>query len=125
MKAIKPSLSDICDKIFQGIITGSDKVFLLEQKKSDDNKKIVELYSKSLNKLVKIERAVLRPLLKGSLEIRRYKIVKSNKYAIFPYSIIGKTAKLIPFKELQNKFPLCADYLIANKKLLEDREHGK
>ena len=125
MKKVHPVLSDVCDKIFQGIITGSDKVFLLEQKAPNDNKRVIELYSKSLNKTVKIEREMLKPLLKGSLEIRRYKIAKSDKYVIFPYSIEGQVAKLIPFKELENKFPLCADYLTTNKKTLEEREHGK
>lgn len=125
MKNIDTALSDICDKIFQGIITGADKVFLLEQKTPDDTKKTVELYSKALNKTIKIEREILKPLLKGSLEIRRYKIVKSKKYVIFPYHINGQVAKLIPFKELENRFPLCAEYLTANKKTLEEREHGK
>ncbi len=124
MSLIKPVLSDVCNKIFQGIITGADKVFVLELK-DEIEKEIVELYSKALERNVKIESALLRPLLKGSLDIRRYRIVGPKRYVIFPYSVNGTTAKLIPFHELEKRFPKCASYLLLNKKILEEREHGK
>lgn len=44
---------------------------------------------------------------------------------IFPYYVEGETANLIPFHELEEKFPYCASYLKLNKKTLEEREHGK
>jgi hypothetical protein len=124
MSLIKPILSEVCDKIFQGIITGADKVFVLEIK-GEPQKKVVELYSKALGRNVKIERKLLRPLLKGSLDIRRYRIVTPKKYVIFPYYIKGSTAKLIPFAELEKNFPYCARYFVLNRKILESREHGK
>lgn len=124
MSLIKPVLSDVCDKIFQGIITGADKVFVLELK-GEFEEEIVELYSKALERSIKIEKRVLRPLLKGSLDIRRYKIVTPKKYVIFPYYVNGTVAELIPFTELENKFPNCANYLKLNRNILEEREHGK
>jgi hypothetical protein len=124
MSLIKPALSDVCDKIFQGIITGADKVFVLELKGGFE-KEVVELYSKSLERNVKIERKLLRPLLKGSLDIRRYRIVSPKKYVIFPYYVEGAIASLIPFHQLEGKFPNCANYLKLTKKTLEEREHGK
>jgi adenine-specific DNA-methyltransferase len=124
LSTIKPVLSDVCDKIFQGIITGADKVFILEFKRQIDGD-IFELYSKALNENVKIEKEILKPLLKGSLDIRRYKIITPKRYVIFPYAIVGSAAKLIPFDELKRKFPNCASYLQTNKKALEKRERGK
>ena len=124
MALIKPVLSDVCNKIFQGIITGADKVFVLELKSGIDCEE-VELYSKALGRNVKIERKLLKPLLKGSLDIRRYKIVNPKRYVIFPYNVTGSIAKLIPFDELETKFPNCANYLKLNRKMLEEREHGK
>ena len=124
MHYIKPILSEVCDKIFQGIITGADRVFVLELKSGYETP-IVELYSKALERNVKIEKRILRPLLKGSLDIRRYTIVNPEKYVIFPYYVEGETANLIPFNELEEKFPLCASYFKFNKKTLEEREHGK
>ena len=124
MSLVKPVLSDVCDKIFQGIITGADKVFVLELKSGIENE-IVELYSKALERNVKIEKKLLRPLLKGSLDIRRYRIISPKKYVVFPYYINDSTVKLIPFHELEAKFPNCASYLQLNKKILEEREHGK
>ena len=123
MSSIRPVLSDVCDKIFQGIITGADKVFVLELE-SDIDQEVVQLHSKALGKSVKIERKILKPLLKGSLDIRRYKIVSPTKYAIFPYQINGLVAKLIPFNELSAMFPNCSNYLKSNRKTLEEREHG-
>lgn len=124
LSSIKPVLSDVCNKIFQGIITGADKVFVLELKGGIEEE-IVELYSKAIGRNVKIERKLIRPLLKGSLDIRRYRIVSPKKYVIFPYNVKGATAKLIPFRELEDEFPNCASYLQLNKRILEEREHGK
>ena len=124
MSLVKPVLSDVCDKIFQGIITGADKVFVLELNGGVE-KEVVELYSKALERNVKIERRLLRPLLKGSLDIRRYRIVSPKKYVIFPYYVDGAIASLIPFHELERRYPNCASYLKLTKKTLEEREHGK
>lgn len=124
LASIKPVLSDVCDKIFQGIITGADDVFILEFKRNLSDE-ACELYSKALGKNVRIEKEILRPLLKGSLDIRRYKIVSPKKFVIFPYSISGSAVELIPFDDLESKFPECARYLEANKRVLEEREHGK
>jgi len=124
LASIKPVLSDVCNKIFQGIITGADDVFILEFKNTIANE-VFELHSKALGKNVRIERGVLKPLLKGSLDIRRYKIVNPKRYVIFPYSISGSAAKLIAFDELEAKFPECAHYLKSNKRVLEERERGK
>jgi hypothetical protein len=66
-----------------------------------------------------------KSVTKGSLDIRRYRIVPPKKYVIFPYHINGSTAKLIPIAELEKNFPYGAKYLILNRKTLEAREHGK
>jgi hypothetical protein len=64
-------------------------------------------------------------LLKGSLDIRRYRIIAPKKYVIFPYYINGNSASLIPFNDLKSKYPNCATYLEENHKTLGEREHGK
>jgi len=124
LRSIRPVLSDVCDKIFQGIITGSDKVFVLIFEKQIDSQTF-SLFSPALNDTVEIESKLLRPLLKGSLDIRRYRIVSPKKFVIFPYSITNSKAQLIPFEELETKFQKCANYLKLNKKTLENREHSK
>jgi hypothetical protein len=124
MSMIQPTLSTVCDKIFQGIITGADDIFVLELK-SDSGIDSLELFSKTLEHNVTIERKLLKPLLKGSLDIRRYRIVTPKKYVIFPYYIDGNSVSLIPFNDLKSKFPNCARYLEENRKALEERERGK
>ena len=48
-------LESINERIFQGIVTGADPIFIVEKLSSEDTGKTVEVYSKLLNKKVKIE----------------------------------------------------------------------
>ena len=44
---------------------------------------------------------------------------------LFPYKLVGDRHELFSTAEMKRKFPSAWRYLVANKKLLEDREHGK
>jgi type I restriction-modification system DNA methylase subunit len=111
-------LADVADRIFQGIVTGADKIFLLE--KSGD-----VYYSRELDKKVRLEKELLHPLLKGSLDIRRYSQPEPELVVLFPYKIDEGTASLISSKEFQDKYPRAFQYLKDCKAILEKREHGK
>ncbi|MFH0991116.1 MAG: Eco57I restriction-modification methylase domain-containing protein, partial [bacterium] len=111
-------LADIADRIFQGVITGADKIFLLE--KSGD-----VYYSRELGKKVRLEKELLHPLLKGSLDIRRYSQPEPELVVLFPYKIGVGTAILISVNEFQDKYPRAFQYLKDCKATLEKREHGK
>ena len=54
-------LSDI--GLIQGVINGKDDVFILHKQEEG-------YFSKELNRIVKIEPGIMRPLLKGSKDIR-------------------------------------------------------
>jgi type I restriction-modification system DNA methylase subunit len=105
------------EKIYQGLATSSDKVYVLDIVTKND--KYFTLFSHSLNQEVQIETYLLHPLLKGS-EIARYKESVYKYVVLFPYSL--KWGKAIPLseKELQG-YPLAFEYLKRNKALLINR----
>ncbi|MBI3811366.1 MAG: Eco57I restriction-modification methylase domain-containing protein [Nitrospirae bacterium] len=125
VKVAGPFLGDLCEKIFQGLITGADKIFIVEKKETTSIGKLVRVFSPATNEVHQIEAVLLKPLLKGSLDIRRYSIVEPTRYVVFPYHVKEKSASLIPAEEFEEMFPKCWEYLKLNKKMLESREDGK
>ena len=119
LNKVELRLKDFSDNIFQGIITGADKIFIVIKK--DKSK----FYSEQTNKDYQFEEELLHPLLKGSKHIRRYKIDNSEKYVIFPYRINGDKALPIEENELKSKYPLIHNYFLENKPSLQKRDGGK
>ncbi|HDH07886.1 MAG TPA: restriction endonuclease subunit M [Gammaproteobacteria bacterium] len=112
-------LGDIADRIFQGLITGADKVFILK------NDAKGRYFSEETKQSHEIEREIMHPLCKGSINIRRYHITDLTKSILFPYKNIGGRAQLLLLNEMQNKYPLAWVYLEATRSILEARERGK
>jgi len=97
-------LIDICKGIYQGIATGKDSVFIV-------NDTTIEKF--------RIESDVLIPLLKGK-DIHTYRLSWKNTYVIYPYNEEGKVFDENYFK---NKFPNCYKYLTDNKHELLGRDY--
>ena len=116
LQGFPTKLGDLNAKIFQGIITGADKVFVLEKR---DNR----LWSKCLDEYVEVEKDILRPLLKGQ-EIRRYAEPNVTYLVIFPYVVRAGNADLITDEQLRTKYPKTLAYLRRAKAFLStpDRE---
>jgi hypothetical protein len=112
-------LGDIADEIFQGLITGADAVFILEYAEKGS------YLSKATKQTHKIERELMHPLCKGSVNIRRYHISEVTKAVLFPYEIIEGQAVLISAQDLATDYPNAWEYLRQNRAKLESREHGK
>ena len=112
-------LADVADRIFQGLVTGADPVFILEKRGKG------VFYSEALEREVQLESDLLHPLCKGSVNVRRYEIDDVTKSILFPYHIVDERAVLIPANEFAKKYPKCWRYLGENRKALEGRERGK
>jgi hypothetical protein len=65
----------------------------------------------------------LKPVIRSG-EIGRY-WANPSALVIFPYETSNNKSKLISETQLKKNFPKTWDYLVENKKLLSDREHGK
>jgi len=112
-------LGDITKKIFQGLITGADDVFLLEN--TNDGKYL----SKATENKYELEKELLHPLCKGSVNIRRYHVSNLSKSILFPYEFINGKATLISKNVFPKKYPNIWKYLLINRNKLESRERSK
>ena len=112
--------------IFVGLQTSADPVYILELKKDLGN--FCRVYSKSMKKGYVLEKDFLKPFLKGD-EIKRWVVPIHNKVLLFPYLIktdgTKREAYLVDIKLLKTNCPKTYQYLIDNKKRLEDREKGR
>ncbi len=116
------TLGDITRKIFVGLQTSADKIYVLEQLK--ENKDSYLAYSKALDTEVEIEKGIVKPFLMGK-DVKRYEPLNPHNLVIFPYQLDDGSANLMSVDNIKSKFPLAWDYISKNKKELEGRENGK
>jgi len=116
-------LSEITDEVFQGIITGYDKIFTGEiiQENSDGT---VEYKCKDADEPETIEKDILRRLLKGK-EIERWGTNWSGLWVVFPYTITDDGARAFTKHELQNEYPNAWEFFKNHEDTLKGREGGK
>lgn len=120
-------LEEVAEKIFQGLVTGADPVYIFEIAEKGDRYYIV--LSKATGKKHRLEKDLLHPLLKGD-EIKRWLIPEYRYLILFPYRVSevdGKRkAELIPEEELKSRYPHIWEYLNIPevRKKLEGRDRG-
>lgn len=124
LKKISTTLDDVSSTIFVGIQTSADPIYIVQRQNPTNEAKLVEVYSKTLGKQLKIEAQVLKPLLKGQ-DIKRFSTPHWRYYLIFPYRIEDGKAELISEEEMAAKYPKAWDYLNENKRKLQARDRGK
>jgi len=116
-------LENVTLRIFQGIKTSADKIYIIEEKERQKNK--IRIYSKEKDTEFWLESDLLHPLIKGG-DSKRYHLSRTNRLLLFPYaSQDDKGISLISESTLKTKYPLTWEYLFANKAYLENREDGK
>lgn len=116
------TLGDITRKIFQGIATSADKIYILDICKTKQSSMIC--YSKALECEVELENGFIKPFLMGK-DVHRYEALEKKRIVIFPYMIKDGSAELMSQAFIRKNFPLSWDYLLRNKKALSDRERGR
>ena len=116
-------LEDVTDRIFQGVKTSADKIYIVEEVARLDGK--VKIYSPEKGAEYWMESDLLHPLVKGG-DSKRYCLSTTNRLILFPYAENpdGKNG-LIPESVIKERYPLTWQYLLENKKYLENRENGK
>lgn len=112
----------VFSKIFQGIATSADKIYLINGKTEGD---FIKGYSSSLEELVALEKGLMKPMLKGQ-DVSRYKALENQYYIIFPYFISEDgSAKEMSETYIQKTFPKGYEYLKRNEQELRARERGR
>jgi type I restriction-modification system DNA methylase subunit len=116
-------LENVTLRIFQGIKTSADKIYIVEEKERQQAR--VKIYSKEKDAEFWLEPELLHPLIKGG-DSKRYHLSRTNRLLLFPYAAEeDKRISLITESAMKAKYPLTWDYLQANKVYLENREDGK
>lgn len=116
------TLGDITRKIFQGIATSADKIFVLKVLR--EKRDTVFCYSKATESEVEIEKGLVKPFLMGK-DVHRYEPPHAANIVIFPYNLANGKATLMTQSFIRQNFPLGWKYLLANKTELAEREHGR
>ena len=115
-------VKDVFDRIFCGLQTSKDDVYFLYNCEEDGAFIVGE--SKQLGRRVRVEKGLVKPLLKGK-SVHRYDTISTDSYVIFPYIIEGDKAVVMVEQELQAMYPEGYAYLKENEAILRGREHGR
>ncbi len=114
-------VKDVFAKIFQGLKTGKDDIFLLKGKIENH---IFIGFSDLLNEEISIEEEMVQPLLKGD-DIDRYKYLLNSYFIFFPYEVVTGKAKPFTEKTIKEQYPKSFAYLQKNSTELRAREKHK
>lgn len=116
-------LESVSERIFQGLKTGADAVFIVEEQ--ERRREEIRVYSSALNSDVWLEADLLHSLVKGG-DSRRYNLARTAKRILFPYECrpSAKGSPLIPENVIGKKYPRTWRYLVESRDLLDAREGG-
>jgi hypothetical protein len=118
VRASNPTLGEITYKIAQGIVTSCDRVYFLTRRGK-------RFYSDATCREHDLEGTLVHPLLKGSVHMKRWVAMPTDRYVLFPYENSPKGWRLIDPIAMERRFPKTYEYLLANKELLANRESGR
>ena len=111
-------LKEICN-IHVGITTLCDSAYIFPIEELDEN---FVLANTKLQGKVKIERNILKPIVKGSK--LKHSEEKIKEYVLFPYKQQNGKHTIIPETELKDNYPLAYKYLLSVKPELDKRDNG-
>ena len=115
-------LKEVTARIFQGLVTGADAVFILQP--VEDYGNLIKVYSRSKNKEYVLEKDLIKKFLYGR-NLQKWLVPEHEYVILFPYLITKGKARLIDKESFASKFPKTWKYLNDNQEILESRERGK
>jgi len=123
LKHMPVKLEDVTSRIFQGIKTSADKIYIVDEVRRKPTR--VKVYSHEKDREYWLEPGLLHPLIKGG-DSKRYRLARTNRLILFPYGgESGGATGLVSEKVLKTEYPLTWAYLSDNRRYLEDRENGR
>jgi type I restriction-modification system DNA methylase subunit len=122
LRNVGVTLGDVAKRIFQGVITSADTVFLFKEFEFIGKPK-VRVFSKELQEKVVLEANILKRVIRSG-DIGRFH-AQSTCLVLFPYKVEDDQARLLSVKEIESSYPQAWSYLKQCKKILESREGGK
>lgn len=120
IKAVGPSLGEITSKIYQGVVTSADDIYLVEIQQDLDETVIVE---NGHGNEVEIESELVQPFLKGQ-DVKRYSPLDPPQHIILPYQISDGPPEFIAENELNREYPRAHSYFKSYEDDLRKRDGG-
>ncbi|WP_280535813.1 N-6 DNA methylase [Halopenitus sp. POP-27] len=122
-----PTLETVTDRIYQGLVTSGDSIYLLE-KIEDIEGEYVTVRSQEDGREWKLESELLKPLLKGQ-DVHRYDPLVPEYLVIFPYLLHEDGnevhAEFVEEEQLESSYPNLYEYLTEHEEKIRAREGGK
>lgn len=116
------TINDVFEKIFQGIATSKDSVYFLTNCRIEED--FVYGFSKELDRIVKVEIGITKPLIKGD-QVHKYDKLETSNIVILPYRIEKNKSFLMSESDIRKQFPFAFKYLKENENVLKNREKGR
>lgn len=120
MRAAGPPLSDATRQIFQGLITGADPIYIVEDRGTRGSYRVV---ATKAGAVLELEPDLLHPLASGS-DVERYGLRSLSSLLLFPYRRREGKMTLLMEDELR-ALPKTWAYLLEHEPALRRREKGK
>jgi len=98
-------LGELSASISEGIVTGKNEVFLLEQASAEE---------------IGLEPGILRPCVRGS-QLRAYHIHSVAEFVIYPYELVRGKISVMPASKMRRESPNAWDYLRSQRTTLAGR----
>jgi len=123
LKVMPVKLEDVTERIFQGIKTSADKIYIVEE--VGRTKSEVRIFSHQTEQEHRLEPDLLHPLIKGG-DSKAFALSRTNRLILFPYAKNDSDkTDLIPASLFKKQYPLTWTYLEKNRHVLEEREDGR
>ena len=110
------------DRIFQGVITGADDVYLFKESRIG-SQPTVQVRSQALGEWIELEEGIVKPVVRSGRAGRYW--AEATVLALYPYEVRQNGARLYTESELQQQFPKAWLYLKRMQRRLEGRERGR
>lgn len=116
-----PELRECFSNIFQGVVTGVDNLYFLRAVGLDEETEdgMIEVFSERENRAIRMERSILKPVLKGE-DVTRYEVPRYKHYTIYPYQEKDGKTLILQESQLSEKYPLAYAYLSNYKDELRE-----
>jgi type I restriction-modification system DNA methylase subunit len=122
LAAFPRKLENVTRRIFQGIKTSADKVYIVERRGEEGRR--LRVFSRQDGKEYVVERDLLHPLVKGG-DSKAYCLRTTERFIVFPYAATDSGATLISENILRKRYPLTWKYFERHQEYLRAREDGK
>ncbi len=121
LRKMPTKLADVATKMYQGVITSADTVYLFKDYHASKKKGVTDVFSTKIAEWVSLESNILKRVIRSG-SIHRYS-ADHTAQVLFPYEVKDNLARLYTPREMEHYYPMAWDYLNRNKKFLICREN--